>query len=632
METPKDVLLRLIRNNPETIMAFTYKRVDGNKYLNYYVTLDLDLESKVEDFPVTFDGLPFTPGNHGLKYDIENGFGITGIEFPFRCPDGWNFKDGKCILDPICKPDDIDVYKGINYYQFAQARTNDIFHPRVYIDCNTLNLKNCAINELYIGGESISQNLNPCEPYDLCQDMLTMSTHNYPIFSGDVLEDNEFYICKNGVSERRICPDDTKFSRMQGGCLPYNMCLDAADGTRLDRGNDDSFILCRGGLENIVRCANGVFRNNGTIECVNSSCLNPRILYETFSNRITIPVGKVYCAPNTNEPVEFRCSNNIKYFEDVNDLTNDIRIVGVPIPRFEMLEIPSVQYDPDTDTCISFDFDLNFIVMGTHNPIVPDIPLNLKTMDIDYSDRGEEEFYYRNYTVIMRHPTGEIVITEKNFANFLTTPDLDIFEYVPEVNPLIGSNDGITYFISALTSKHLLSTVTIYNNPFDVSSGDPNMAWNAYLNDFTDLDSAHSAEARLKIGSAQGAAGGDFGLYTYTFKYFVTDTLLHVLTPYGFCTFNITLNSEQVIDDDGFLEIVGFPEYSVVQETLKSKNDRMIVTNIYNGEYNFNHMAYFLNYMKITSLVAPLNSVSSNMSIEDFFDIDSSRLYKYSSL
>lgn len=84
-ETPFGVFVRLIRNNQETILAFTYKKIETDKYLNYYINEDLELEPRIEAYPVRFDGIPVqTQQYHGIISDTYNGFVVTGVEFPFR--------------------------------------------------------------------------------------------------------------------------------------------------------------------------------------------------------------------------------------------------------------------------------------------------------------------------------------------------------------------------------------------------------------------------------------------------------------------------------------------------------------------------------------------------------------------
>lgn len=630
-ETPLDVFLKLIRNNQQTILSFTYKKTPEGKYLNYYINNEFELEPRVEDFPVTFDTLPVEDNLHGKIFDIDNGFGVTGIEFPFRCPNGWIYKDGKCILEDICKPYDIDVYKGINYYQFNEnfipfnvsAETN--FHKRLYVDCNDGSIKNCNRNELYIGGESISNKLNPCEPYDVCEDMLTMTTHNYPIFLGDVLDKNEFYVCRNGVSDRQRCPNNTQFSSIQNACLPVSRCFDKLDGTTIDTGDTNQFVLCRNGQENIVRCFHGVFnKNDDIIECRNSVCLTPRVIFQRFNERINIPVGRQFCMPDTNVPREFRCViDPIIYDDDVTHLINiNFPTLKPPTKRFENFELPNVQYDMTTDECIPFVFNGTIIMNGTHNRILPSVPINIKTGMIDYSERlGEQEMYYKNYNLIMKYPGNEIVVTEKKLANFLTIPDLDFIEYVDDVRLVTGDSDGVNYLISG-PIKSLLGANIQENPNGETQAG---LFWNAFTQTFTSLEIAHSPMARLLLSS------GDFNNSSYIFRYNIVimteEFFLNVLTPFGFCSFRIELNPGVNIHGT-FLVVDEFPDYAEMELELQGPNTTMVVTDIYNDNYNPKHVAYFLKYIKILELLSPLNDVSINMEFSDFFQVDSTPLFK----
>jgi hypothetical protein len=628
-ETPFDVFLRLIRHNQETILAFTYKKIGPDKYLNYYVN-EGQLEPRNEDYPVNYDGIPVQNQQyHGLVSDTHNGFIVSGIEFPFRCPGGWTYKDGKCHLEEICQPSDINVFKGINYYQFNETlnkRANSAFHPRLFMDCNTNERKHCAINELYVGGESLPNTYQPCEPYDMCQDMLTMTTHNYPIRLGDSLGPNQFYICQNGVSVLRTCPENTQFSRTHNGCMPVSRCFDRPDNTTIYTGDSNQFVLCLNGEENVVRCGNGVFQGNQQVECRNSICVNPRVIFNRFNNRINIPVGQQFCPGGTNTPEQFLCEIIITNHKDnVQHLINDadaFPTIREPHDRFEAFGIPDKSFDANTSMCVPFEFDTNFVEMGTHNDLLPQVPINLKTLEIDYS--GTETFYYKNYNKIMQHPENTIIIPgTKKYANFTTTSNLAAFEYVESVKTATGGNDGVNYLINGPMNKGLLSTETMYKNPAG-EYGPEGLAWNAYTNTFTLIDEAHSPMARSFLGM-------DFSSTTYTFKYviFSNMTKLHTLTPYGMCTFAIEL-LEGVSLDGLLLQVDGFPTYASMDLALAGPNNTMVVTDIYDKQYNPKHRPYFLDYIKILALESPLAGL--NIPISQFFEVDSRPLFKEDTL
>lgn len=625
-ETPFDVFLRLIRHNQETILAFTYKKTGPNEYLNYYINEDLELEPRVESFPVTFDSLPVQEQMyHGIISDTNNGFLVSGIEFPFRCPSGWIYENGKCKLEKICQESDVNVFKGISYYQFNEAfnRSSDRFHPRLYVDCNTTEIKNCAINELYVGGESLRNDYQPCEPYDLCQDMLTMTTHNFPIFVGDKLGPNQFYICQNGRSDLRTCPENTQFSRTQNGCIPVSRCFDREDNFTIYTGDPNQFVLCMNGQENVVRCGNGVFQGTERVECVNSVCNNPRILFQRFHNRINISIGKQFCTMGSNTPQQFLCNITTTVHKDnvqhlVND-TSEFPTRNEPHERFQEFEIPDTEFNIDTNACVPFNFDLDFIESGTHNDILPNVPINLKTLEITYS--GSDTFYYKNYNKIMKHPDNIIIISDKKYANFTTIPDLTAMEYVDSVKTATGGSDGVNYLINGPMNKNLLSTNTIYENPSGVRGPD-GLAWNVYKQSFTDEDSAHSLAARMVLGN-------DFSNTTYTFKYRIFNMQniynLHILTPYGYCTFIIELQ-EGVTLSGTTLNIGNFPPYELMEPTITGPNNTMAVTDIYDKRYNPQHRAYLLDFIKILSIKLPDDA--KNTPISDFFDVDSEPLFK----
>lgn len=623
-ETPFDVFVRLIRNNQETILAFTYKKIETDKYLNYYINEDLELEPRIEAYPVTFDSIPVQKQQyHGIISDTYNGFVATGIEFPFRCPSGWIYDSGKCHLEEICQPDDINVFKGISYYQFNESfktkRANDGFHPRLYMDCNTNEKQRCAINELYVGGQSISNTQQPCEPYDMCQDMLTMTTHNYPIRVGDSLGPNQFYICQNGVSVLRTCPENTQFSRTHNGCMPVSRCFDREDNTTIYTGDPNQFVLCLNGQENAVRCANGVFQGDQRVECVNSICVNPRVIFQRFNNRINIPVGQQFCVIGSNTPEQFLCDVTTTIHKDnVEHLINSVfPTINGPSDRFEAFDIPNSTFDSITNACVPFEFNTNFTEMGTHNNILPRVPINLMTLEITYPP-STNNFYYKNYNKIMEHPDNTIIIPGTNkYANFTTTTDLSSIEYVGSVKLATGDNDGVNYLINGPMNRGLLSVDSIFKNP-DGEVGQDGLAWNAYTGSFTDVNDAHSQIARLFIGD-------DFSVSTYTFKYRILNNLIHTLTPYGMCTFGIEL-LEGVTLEGNVLDVKDFPSYLDLETELEGPNNTMVVTDIYENRYNPKHRPYFLNYIKIIEILSPVSA--QNTPLSDFFEVDSKPLFK----
>jgi hypothetical protein len=303
----------------------------------------------------------------------------------------------------------------------------------------------------------------------------------------------------------------------------------------------------------------------------------------------------------------------------INDADAFPTISG-PHDRFEAFDIPDYTFDPTTSACVPFEFDTNFIEMGTHNNILPSVPINLKTLEITYA--GDDEFYYKNYNKIMQHPENTIIIPgTKKYANFTTMSDLAPIEYAEEVKVATGGSDGVNYLISGPMNAGLLSVESIFRNPGG-ELGQNELAWNAYTGTFTDADDAHSPIARMYLGT-------NFSPTSYTFKYRITNISgvlqLHTLTPYGMCTFAIEL-LEGVTLVGTLLNVKEFPSYTALEATLAGPNNTMVVTDIYNKQYNPNHRPYFLDYIKIVSIVSP--SSAKNTPILDFFNVDSKPLFK----
>lgn len=636
-ETPWSVFLKLLRNYPDNTLAFTYKRTPDQKYENYYVTDQLDLQKKIEDTPVTFDGLPYINNkNHGQINETLNGFTLTGIEFPFRCPNGWIYENGKCKLPPICTEDDIGFYKGVSFYQFNESFWNPFneqqtWHPRIYMNCTTNQKQFCNNNELYNGGERISiANGIPCQPYDICQDMLTLTKHNYPIFPGDTLQPNEFYICMNGTSQRRTCPPNTDFSTIQNACIPVTKCFNQPDNTTIPR-DSDSFILCRNGAENIVNCRNGVFNVPGqSISCRNQTCLNPRIIWQNFGPWLNLPIGKEYCPHNSNTPTIFTCLQEPLPIvsDDVSFLINtNLPTLEPPRHRFQSFNIPN--YILENDNCIPYTLDEEIIHWGTHNTLLPNVPININTLQIQFEEQ-DEPFYYKDYNVIRLSPHNNIVTTDKKLANFVTTDSLDFIEYVDNVETYTGDSDGVNYLISGTFTLHVRSPTTIYRTPGNtiITQG---FVWNAFGNLITTINLAHSLLAMQAFGIS------DYSPNTYTFMYIIEQRrYLHVITLFAFQTFEIELHPgvdiEEVRENFGHLKVPGLPDYATLTKDVTGPVDRVVVTDIVNQSYDIHHRAYFLNHLNIIKLVAPSNQHTDKYQIEDFFNIDSSQLFKHDTL
>lgn len=353
----------LINNTEKPIIAFTYKKL-GNKYENYYLGIEtLRLEKRIEPFPVNHDGLPALLDEiHGNKEEISDGFRITGIDFPFRCPQPFVYDGkGRCVLQPVCGENDENFYKGINYYQFNERFARNLnYHSRLYYDCaNPDDAINCNINELYIGGEKLEKPAIPCVPYDICQDRMSRTIHRYPIFQGDSLNDREFYICNNGISERRTCSENQQFSSIVMGCVDRNLCANETNGTtfKLD---DTRFILCNNGTEVTINCGIRVIQSDITneYECRNPRCENQLPNFETINRYFRIPLSILYCEPNNNVLRRFECDPEFVINQDnPNVLNNSNYILPVLSKRYEDFDVPTKILG--NFQCVPFDLDLH---------------------------------------------------------------------------------------------------------------------------------------------------------------------------------------------------------------------------------------------------------------------------------
>lgn len=507
----EDIFRKLLVNNTDkTILAFTHKRLrEKDKYLNvYFDPSEGKLVPVEESNPVGHDGVLVESRNmiHGnIIYDDE-GFRITGMDFPFRCPQPFEHNGaGKCILKPVCGPNDTNVYRGINFYQFNERSQRQLaFHSRLYYDCDTNEILNCDINELYTGGDILSKvsGIQPCEPYDICQDRMTSFVHQFPITRNDTLKENEFYICINGTSQRRQCPDNHQFSTIQNGCVAINKCANEINNTTFPL-SDTSFILCQNGLENIINCQTRALFSDATQrhECRNPRCDNNNIIYTNIDTLFQIPIGVEFCEENNNIIQNFTCDNS-----------DPIQIIDENYLLYQNQNLPLSEINPLftyykptkiflNDQCIDFDlvqhnqFIINRIRFGSHNQtVIPQVPYNVFTGEITYST---QDGVYRDKTNLIDNVTREIVSTSERYANFVgvTTPEsIEFADTVTET--LWGDGDGLVYAVKVTrpTNRH-----PIYFNarcdqfPINCVTGIQGAYYSAYSDQFVvQLEIAHS--------------------------------------------------------------------------------------------------------------------------------------------
>lgn len=508
--SPVDAFSKLQASEMKTIRAFTFSKTNDNKFENYFVGDEGVLEKSLDDLPVNYDGSYYKQLEHGDIIERETGFNITGIDFDFNCPQNWIYQNGKCFVDNICQLDDVNVYRGINYYYFSEKLLTRKFsevayHPRLYYLCNggeEGELMKCESNELYVGLEETKD--KPCRFYDICEDKMTTTKHKYQIRDGELLAENEYYICNNGVSVLQKCPPLTGYSTVIDACLPINRCLDLPSGTFPDLVSPESrFVVCSGGRENLVSCSNGIFESNSSFSCRNPECDTEQVIFRTLEY-FQFPSGVSRCAPNENQRQNFQCSD-MESFQLVEGKINVQSNLPYQIENslFNAYYIPDKILDVNTMACIDFDivlhnnFILNNIIQTSFNDGLPNFNYNVMTEKIDYS--LTPLLYYKDGPSIRNSSTID-VHDSTQYAGFMPNSRIDIFEYVDDIQRSIGDLDYCIYAICCdMSSEIAFGRSSAGLDAFIDADGVTQIApsgqmYNAYTQTFSSISEAHSLQ------------------------------------------------------------------------------------------------------------------------------------------
>jgi len=445
-ETPTQVYGRISKKQKSLVTGFTYAK-RGDLYENYKVPIDatnFELIKTLDKQPMNFDGSFYTLDSykHGIITENNNGFKITGINADFNCPPNWNFKDGKCQLEDVCKNDDVNVYRGVDYYFFQEnildntvpinaqyAENSNLYHPRLYMHCKQGNtdpvLKSCPPNELFRRESKIDGNLkSACIPYDICQDKITNVKHNYPITENEpALNSNEYYLCENRRSVKETCPANNYFNTTLRACTSIISC-GVGDFFTL-KIDDNSYIKCNNRVNEIITCDNRVFMDDdGNFECLDRNCNpNKHTLFKPLPN-IRYPFGYYFCSKNST--ISFFCPEELRLM--VGNLITNANLPYLVNKYFidNPVQLPVYMYDETniTQPCIvSNDTNIipyitNNIVNASYNAGLPSIPYNIITKSIDFSNSSEitelneEEntVYYFGHYYIYKFTLNENVV------------------------------------------------------------------------------------------------------------------------------------------------------------------------------------------------------------------------------
>lgn len=311
------ILQELTKSRPDTrAVSLGYDRTK-QKFRNAVLDQQGNVVIRYDPYPVTEAGEYIVLQEHGRVNYKDDHYTIDGFPFTkFTCPDGFVGKN--CDPVPLCDESDENVYRPLTYRQFNRLRLYDSsigptrqqrrrrrrdlenIHDRIKIHCianGKYELETCNNNEL------LDSNLE-CRPYDVCEDRLAGTKHNYPIKTDDVLEPNEYYTCSNNRSVRTKCSgSDMVFSPVYGTCIVKNQCVGMGDATiRID---DHRYVQCKDDTGRTVTCTNGIQEDEttGRLSCITILCKPYDLKYE--DNVFRYVYGRVTC--QDDRPVEQIC-------------------------------------------------------------------------------------------------------------------------------------------------------------------------------------------------------------------------------------------------------------------------------------------------------------------------------------
>lgn len=641
-DTPATVYERLITSQKETPVAFTFARI-GDKYENYtYNGMDNILEKSLDDYPMNLDGSFHRPDQlyHGILNENENGFRITGVDIDFRCPSNFEYVNGQCKVRNICEPNDVNLYRGINYYYFTEKllhRNEEIsFHPRLYYYCNGNNtdgggeLRECKINELFVNVDALPATENPCRYYDVCEDRIEATKHKYQI-NDHILLENEYYLCNNRVSVLNRCPIGTGFSTVVNACMTINRCLDYS-GTIPN--NENSFIACRNGQEIVVNCSNGIFTDmNGQLSCKNMACLSKQIQFKTITY-FRYPFGWLECLPFENVQTLMHCDDPMIL------VTSQLQHQNQPVYQvekylFDDYEIPT-KFVTDDFQCADFNleensnFIINNIISTSYNFGLPEFNFNVLTEKKDYSEIPN--VFYKDGMLIKESITDEIVQTNSTeFASFSVSDNYEIFLYQNHVQRNFGDLDFIIYAIMYDMSVEIPNRSI--ENLFDYIDADgltisppeeSNLYFNAYNLEFTEFDLAHSSNG-IDLLPFENS-------FIYQYRVLDLDENNNVVTMVSWTHFGLVkikglLSSFAKVDENFQLSHLTLPlTKDIIEPLIPINRFNGILSNIKHQMYSYLHEPICLQYLENVEILEPPLAIT--LGIENLFQVYHENYYE----
>lgn len=297
----------MMQNQDPQIRSFTLASDHKNSNINKRFTNVLlsangqNLIVKHDRFPVDRYGKSHILKPHGSIYQESNqadGFRVDGIKTAFTCPKGYSGMS--CTSYDICEGANEDDVRPITREKFyAMGVYPNIQGIEMNTDPNEQHKRlriRCVYDPSAIDGrlrpqiegcsndEDLDANLR-CKSQDICKRALDGYTHNYPQVNPqtgivDVLAENEYYQCINGVSTRQKCrhindtemPDDTEddiaimtrnkpstvYSNANKTCIPRSICYGQANGATVSvDGKPDEYVTCHSDRGKKTRCDDG---------------------------------------------------------------------------------------------------------------------------------------------------------------------------------------------------------------------------------------------------------------------------------------------------------------------------------------------------------------------------------------
>lgn len=310
----KESFQKLLLEKPDSISFSLGFNKEKKAFENVYPQSKGDFITKFEKYPVSTTGQLIIQENYGELINLKNGFKITGISTEFPCLDGYEGSD--CQPKPLCNEEDENKLKPLTNRQFNQlglygmtsekfkpidysrfANNLDSPHPRIRINCkknNNYTLETCPKNKI------LDKNLN-CKVYDICQDLLNGTRHNFQI-NDYTLKNNEYYICLNNISTLMQCKNNSVYDDSTYGCITKSRCFE--QGEKQIRVDDTHYIQCYNNREREVFCAHGIIEKNDILSC------KQKTEDKTFTfedNVIKFNYGKVWFDTDSNEQKSIFC-------------------------------------------------------------------------------------------------------------------------------------------------------------------------------------------------------------------------------------------------------------------------------------------------------------------------------------